>query len=609
MIGLRIKFFLCGVPWRQTYAWRPRGLKRHHDMRKLFEQFYAKKIWGGGSGESANPEFTKDYRLFLQNFLRQHNVRSVLDLGCGDWQFSRLMDWSGIEYTGIDAAQPVIESNQKNYAANNLRFIQGDINKMALPQADLAIIKDVLQHWSNAAILKLIPKLRNFPFVLLVNDFQSRNIDCQNGDWRRLNLNAPPFNLGAKEVFSFRGKKVMLSGGQPRVCIATLFGLQRGTGGIQTHSKWLMRYFAENSIEHVYASPYNYRLIFVYPVFALRHLLKYFSRHLSAYWFRKWHYYFLKKALARLFVRRHFNVVNAQGPLAARAALELRQKYGYDYQVALTVHMNWPSQAQEEAFEGNIRKGGRYYKGIKRMENWVFANADKVIAVSAYMKEALLREYPQLQSKLVAVIYNGIAADFAAGAGPAPPGQIGGKFRLVNIGALSVRKNPQFLLRVLSCLVKDFPGIELDLAGAGNYQAALAKSAAALGIKGNVRFSGYLPDVRPCLNRAQLYLHSSLGESCPYVLIEAMSFGLPIVAFACGGIPEMITHGYNGFLVQGQDAQVYAGYVRELLANRALYELMRANCLRQFQEKFRYEAMGRHFIEFYKKAGACAAST
>ncbi|MFA4889573.1 MAG: class I SAM-dependent methyltransferase [Candidatus Omnitrophota bacterium] len=179
-------------------------------MQKLFEQFYTKKIWGGGSGEGSSQEFTKDYRIFLQSFFERYGIKSILDLGCGDWQFSRLIDWSGIEYTGIDAAQSVIDYNKENYSAGNIRFFHGDITKMKLPAADLVIVKDVLQHWSNATIFKLMSNLKDFRFALWVNDFQDINFDCCDGDGRKLNLNARPFNLGAKEAFSFRGKKVML---------------------------------------------------------------------------------------------------------------------------------------------------------------------------------------------------------------------------------------------------------------------------------------------------------------------------------------------------------------------------------------------------------------
>jgi SAM-dependent methyltransferase len=67
-------------------------------------------VWGAGSGPGSASHETIAYRAFLQGFLQWNRVRSVVDLGCGDWQFSRFIDWSGVDYTGVDVVAPVIEA-------------------------------------------------------------------------------------------------------------------------------------------------------------------------------------------------------------------------------------------------------------------------------------------------------------------------------------------------------------------------------------------------------------------------------------------------------------------------------------------------------------------
>jgi hypothetical protein len=71
-------------------------------LQDRFEYIYAANIWGHGSGGGSSPINTRGYRRFLQNFLRKNNIKSVVDLGCGDWQFSHLIDWKGIRYSGFD---------------------------------------------------------------------------------------------------------------------------------------------------------------------------------------------------------------------------------------------------------------------------------------------------------------------------------------------------------------------------------------------------------------------------------------------------------------------------------------------------------------------------
>lgn len=178
------------------------------DMKSAFEHIYSNGRWSGSSGRGSFPRYTKRYRSFLQSFLRENRVTSVLDLGCGDWQFSRLIDWTGVNYTGIDVVHSVVEANKKNYSRENITFIEQDITASSkLPPADLLIAKDVLQHWSNADILNFLPRLARFKFALITNDvdFVTRPTanDINNGEHRNLDLRTNPFNVQAVEALSY----------------------------------------------------------------------------------------------------------------------------------------------------------------------------------------------------------------------------------------------------------------------------------------------------------------------------------------------------------------------------------------------------------------------
>lgn len=183
-------------------------------LKDVFENIYKKNIWsmrgGYGSGPGSLPEKTVEYRNFLQDFIKKNKIKTILDAGCGDWQFSKLIDWSGLSYVGIDIVPFLIEENNKKYSCKNIKFYKKNIITDDLPKADLIIAKDVLQHLSNENIFKFLPKLKNYKFTLLINDSGSENTDCKNGNFRKMDLRKPPYNLDGKEVFFFENKQVLL---------------------------------------------------------------------------------------------------------------------------------------------------------------------------------------------------------------------------------------------------------------------------------------------------------------------------------------------------------------------------------------------------------------
>ena len=87
-----------------------------------------------------------------------------------------------------------------------------------------------------------------------------------------------------------------------------------------------------------------------------------------------------------------------------------------------------------------------------------------------------------------------------------------------------------------------------------------------------VEFRGYLADVWPALREFQVYALTSVSEGMPISVLEAMSAGLPVVATAVGGLPELVEEGDTGFLVsRGTDraatAQALADRMGSLLAD------------------------------------------
>lgn len=176
---------------------------RESPLTRTFNGIYSEGIWGrdvtgkGTSGSGSTLEITREYRAYLEDFIRKHHVRSVVDAGCGDWTFSSTIDWGGASYLGVDIASDMIEANRRKYEKRHVTFQVGDITE-ELPAADLLISKDVLQHLPDALVDKFIRnnlKKGKYKWVLLTNDRGSGNPDIVPGGYRAINLAAAPFNV------------------------------------------------------------------------------------------------------------------------------------------------------------------------------------------------------------------------------------------------------------------------------------------------------------------------------------------------------------------------------------------------------------------------------
>ena len=172
-------------------------------LTNTFNRIYAEGTWGkdvagkGTSGTGSTLEITQEYRAYVEEFIRTHNVKSVVDAGCGDWGFSSKIDWGQASYLGVDIASDVIANVRSKYEKGNVTFQVGNITD-ELPDADLLISKDVLQHLSNSLVQKFVRnnlKKGKYKWVILTNDRGNRNYDIESGTYRAIDLAAPPFDV------------------------------------------------------------------------------------------------------------------------------------------------------------------------------------------------------------------------------------------------------------------------------------------------------------------------------------------------------------------------------------------------------------------------------
>lgn len=129
-------------------------------MEQKFTNIYDKQIWEKGSGVGSSIKYNRIYMDFLSKFLIDNSIKNVLDIGCGDWEFSQYIDWNKIDYTGIDIVKSVVDTNNKKFGKENIKFFHLNTLETKLPgNFDLVILKDVLQHWDDETIVIFMDKL------------------------------------------------------------------------------------------------------------------------------------------------------------------------------------------------------------------------------------------------------------------------------------------------------------------------------------------------------------------------------------------------------------------------------------------------------------------
>ncbi|WP_282055982.1 class I SAM-dependent methyltransferase [Maribacter luteus] len=190
--------------------------KKPWPTKDAMEQVYAMNLWGGetssfysGNG-SHDPIAVKPYIAALSSFLSAfEQPLTVCDLGCGDFNVGKQLVGYAEKYIAVDIVPDLIAHNKERFMNENLEFRCLDIAVDELPDGDCAIVRQVLQHLSNAEVGAVVRKLYRYKYVVLTEhipegDF-TPNMDIISGQGIRikkqsgLNLLHPPFNLKIKE--------------------------------------------------------------------------------------------------------------------------------------------------------------------------------------------------------------------------------------------------------------------------------------------------------------------------------------------------------------------------------------------------------------------------
>jgi glycosyltransferase involved in cell wall biosynthesis len=154
---------------------------------------------------------------------------------------------------------------------------------------------------------------------------------------------------------------------------------------------------------------------------------------------------------------------------------------------------------------------------------------------------------------------------------------------LGNVARLYPEKAHDSLLRRFKVVASRNPKAKLWISGIGPLEGAIRSQCSALGLDDRVKFLGFVEDLARMLRLLDIQVHPSHIEGVPLALCEGMAAGLPVVASAVGGIPEILDHGASGVLVQPGDEEGFANAVSHLIDNP--------------RERSRLGLAARHFME------------
>ena len=170
----------------------------------------------------------------------------------------------------------------------------------------------------------------------------------------------------------------------------------------------------------------------------------------------------------------------------------------------------------------------------------------------------------------------------------------------VSVGRLVPVKGFDALLRAFAGTSFNTPEPFLAIAGDGALKAELPALARELGIEQRVRFTGYLPDIRPALGAADCFVLMSRNEGMGRAFIEAMAAGLPAIGPAVGGVPAFLKHGKNGFLVDRDDEAALSRAMADMHASRDQRVSMGQMAAESVYPEYDQSTMVAHIADLYR---------
>jgi len=240
------------------------------------------------------------------------------------------------------------------------------------------------------------------------------------------------------------------------------------------------------------------------------------------------------------------------------------------------------------------------------LNRWYFRSlVDHVVAISASIRDAMVAAGFVTLERVTVIPSPPDLAPFLAGAD-------GGAFRrelgipagaqvVTTVARLQPEKGVDILVRAFAELAPSHPNARLVICGSGReVKLQVRAMIAELGLEGQARMAGFRRDVPAVLAATDVYALPSRAEGLGFSLLEAMASGCPVVASRVGGVPEIVTDGQDGLLVEPENPAALASAIGRLLDSPELRARLGAAGRATAQERFATERLVGRVEELYQ---------
>jgi hypothetical protein len=148
---------------------------RSDQHRSIFSKIYEEGFWSSpgipSSGSGSIPSAAAAYVDLVMDFLKKHEIKTVLDIGHGDWSMWEKYKFDDVDYLGVDVYEKVTDQLNNLYKTKNRKFMSLNVVTEKIPARDVCISKDVLQHLPTKDIIEVLNKIDKFKYLIICNDF------------------------------------------------------------------------------------------------------------------------------------------------------------------------------------------------------------------------------------------------------------------------------------------------------------------------------------------------------------------------------------------------------------------------------------------------------
>jgi glycosyltransferase involved in cell wall biosynthesis len=235
------------------------------------------------------------------------------------------------------------------------------------------------------------------------------------------------------------------------------------------------------------------------------------------------------------------------------------------------------------------------------LDRWAGRRFDHVVAISRAVEQFLVTDYgyPPATVSCIPLGWDGA---------PRPRQADGRPPTVVCVAHFRTEKGHAVLLDAFALVRDEIPDARLVLVGQGELADALRAQVDRLGLGDSVEMTGPVADVWPVLARADVFALPSLSEAYGIAVAEAMAAGLPVVASAVGGVPELVEDGVTGELFPVGDHRALAAHLVRILGSPELAARMGAAARAAAEQMRRARSIDRYLDLCERLAHGKAAS-